>query len=219
MQWFDILIVLILVGAVVWGLKTGLLEVAFAAVGAVAGWWLAGRYAEMTGELVDFSPTADAVVSVVAYVAIVAIAVFVAVSAGKVVRSFLSAATLGTAGLADRMGGMALGLVIGLALSGALIVALARLAFDFTPEGADIQAASAGYIVMDDSEVAAMLETPRRALIELMEGSRAVSGFLSAREALPNDMAALIPGDFAVGLDMLEEGMDGSGLAKRAEGR
>ena len=218
MQWFDILIVLILVVSVVWGLKTGVLEVAFAAVGAVVGWWLAGRYAEMTGALVDFSPTADAVVSVVAYVAIVAIAVFIAVMAGKVVRSFLTTATLGTAGLADRLGGMALGLVIGLALSGALIVALARLAFDFTLEGADVRTVSAGYVVMDDSEVAAMVETPRRVLIEWMEGSYAVSGFLSARAALPNDMAALIPGDFAVGLDMLERGMDDSELARRAGG-
>ena len=37
MQWFDILIVLILVVSVVWGVKTGALEVAFAAFGVVAG--------------------------------------------------------------------------------------------------------------------------------------------------------------------------------------
>ncbi len=209
MQWLDVLIFVILCGSLLWGFKTGLLEAIFLSAGVVAGWWLAGMYGDDAGDLANFSARVDTLVSAAAYILIMSVSTAIFVMAGRVVRSVLATSTLGAAGVADRIAGVALGLAIGLTISGALIIVLARLAFTFTLAGSDLEIPSGGYISMDESSASAMIEGKRRLLIESLVNSWAVSALLDLWEALPRSWIASVIGDFAVGLDLLAREADG----------
>ena len=212
MQWLDILIILILCASILWGLKTGLLDMAFMCAGLLVGWWLSGRYADDAGELVNFSARADTFVSVLAYVFIMVVSAAIFVSVGGVVKAAANKGTLGAAGAADKIAGIALGLIIGLTLSGALIVILARLAF--TVDGSDIDVPPTGIVTMDSADVSAIIEDSRRVLVDGLVHSWAVSIFLDARNAFPNLSFSPVMGDFAVGLDLLAAEVGGNELAR-----
>ncbi len=203
MQWLDLLIILILCFSLLWGLKTGLLEVIFLCVGIVVGLWLSGRYAANAGELVSLSAKADAFVSVLAYIFIMSVSTAIFAMMGRVIRTAADAGTLGAAGIADRIAGLTLGLVIGLTVSGALIVILARLAFAFTLTGSDIDIPSTGIVAVDSSDVSTMVENKRHLLVDGLVNSRSVSIFLDLWESAPRISFGPVIGDFAEGLDLL----------------
>ena len=201
MQWLDFLILVILCVSFIWGLKTGLVDVVFLGAGIVAGWWLSGRYAASVGELVSFSAGADAVVSVLAYVFIMLVSTAIFVMAGRVVKSIANAGTLGAAGLADRLAGVALGLLVGLTVSVALVVILARLAFTFT--GSDIDIPATGIVSVDTVDTSSIIEDRRPVIVDGLVNSKAVSLFLDVWDTAPRTSFGPVIGDFAVGLDLL----------------
>ena len=202
MQWLDVLILVILCVSLLWGLKTGLLEVIFLGLGIVAGWWLAGRYADSAGELVSFSASADAFISALAYTFIVSACCAIFVMIGRVIKAAANAGSLGAVGLADRLAGVTLGLVVGLTVSGALIVILARLAFAFTVAEADLDSVNSG---ADNVGVEAIVNDKRELLIDGLVSSRAVSIFLNVWDAAPRISFGPAVGDFALALDLLSE--------------
>ena len=216
MQWLDILIILILCVSLVWGFKTGLLDVAFLCAGIVVGWWLSGRYADDAGELVNFSAGADAFVSVLAYVFIMFVCAAIFMMCGRVVKTLASKGTFGASGAADRVAGMTLGLVLGLILSVALVVVMARLAFTFTLDETDIDIPPGGYVTLNVSRTSALIEDKRHLLVHGLVNSRVVSLFLDVWDAAPRVSLAPVIGDFAVGLDLLAREANGNELAASA---
>ena len=213
MQWLDILIILILCVSLVWGFKTGLLDVAFLCAGIVVGWWLSGRYADDAGELVNFSAGADAFVSVLAYVFIMAVSVAIFVMVGRVVKAIANKGTLGASGFADRISGVALGLVVGLTASLALIVILARLAFAFTLTGADLDMPVTGVSAVDSVDTSTIVEDKKHILVDGLVSSKAVSLFLDVWDSVPRTSLGPVIGDFAIGLDLLAEEAHGKSVA------
>ncbi len=203
MQWLDVLILVILCVSLIWGLKTGLLEVAFLCLGIVAGWWLAGRYADSAGDMVSFSASADAFISALAYTFIVSVCCAIFVMVGRVIKAAANAGSIGAVSVADRLSGIALGLVVGLTVSGALIVIFARLAFAFTVADADLSAISPGDITADS--VGAIVSDRRELLVDGLVGSTAVSIFLNVWDAAPKISFGPAVGDFALALDLLSE--------------
>ena len=89
------------------------------------GWQLAGHWADDVGSLFGGSLSNDTWVTVISYVIIVGASVVVAGVIGRVVRPSLSVATLGLSSMADKLGGLALGVIFGVAISGALVLAMA----------------------------------------------------------------------------------------------
>lgn len=213
MQWLDFLILFILAVSLLWGLKTGVLEVMFLCVGMVVGWWLSGRYADDAGELVNFSAGADAFVSVLAYVFIMSICTLIFVMAGRVIKSVANAGTLGASGMADRVSGVALGLVVGLTASLALIVILARLAFAFTLTGADLDIPVTDVVAVDSVDTSAIVEDKKHILVDGLVNSKAVSLFLDVWGNVPRTSLGPVVGDFATGLDLLAEEAHGKSVA------
>ena len=179
----------------------------------MVGWWLSGRYAANAGELVSFSPGADAFVSVLAYVFIMSVSTTIFIMVGRVVKSIANAGTLGAAGLADRLAGVALGLVIGLTISGALIVVLARLAFASTFDEPDVGIPTTGIVAVDSADTGSVIEDYRHVLVDGLVGSKSVSLLLDAWEAVPEVSFGPVVGDFAVGLDALSKEADGDKVA------
>ena len=200
MNWVDILLLIILGAALVWGLRTGIFAAVFAAIGVVAGWWLAGRYADDVGGLAGSVAAADSIITAVAYWVIIALTMAVVVKIGSLIRPMLVIGTLGTAGMADRIGGLILGGIIGLVIVCAVIVVLARLAFDFSVEvpASELLGRGPGIVA---------IENQRQSLVDSLSGSSAVSLFMDVRDFLPDGMLGLVPDDFDMGLDLLGQNM------------
>ena len=86
MNWVDILLLVILGAALVWGLRTGILVAVFAYIGVLAGCWLAGRYADDVGGLAGSVASADSLITAVTYGAIIALAAVVVAKIGSSIR-------------------------------------------------------------------------------------------------------------------------------------
>jgi uncharacterized membrane protein required for colicin V production len=208
MNWIDIVIVLIVAASLVWGLKTGVIPMVFTVVGMLIGWWLAGQYADDVGALVGDWGTFDTAVTVVCYAAIVSLSVFVASKLGSLVKPFLVIGTLGTAGMADKIGGLLIGLLIGLVITGAFIVVLARLSFDLEVSTPDVQVAGGAEIMrLAGGKVAAITEK-RQVMVNSLRGSTVVPVFLDMVDLVPGSALGFIPGDFQASLDILREDID-----------
>lgn len=202
MNWLDFLIIAILLITVLWGFITGLIDMVVAAVGALLGWWLAGQYAgDLSGMLsITEGSAADTFVSAIAYPLIFAVVGAVVYLVGKILRPFIMIGTLGMAAMVDKLGGVIIGLIIGLAVSIALIAVMGRLAYDFELPSAEIVPAR---------DLVAGVENSRSAIARAMSGSTIVGGFLTVRDALPDAVFGfVIPKDFGAALDILTETID-----------
>ena len=205
MNWVDIIIVVIVAASLVWGLKTGVIPMVFTVLGMLIGWWLAGQYADDVGALVGDWGTFDTAVTVVCYAAIVSLSVFVASKVGSLVKPFIVIGTLGTAGMADKIGGLLIGLIIGLVFTGAFIVALARLSFDLEVSTPDVQIADGAEIMrLAGGKIAAITER-RQMMVNSLRESTTVPVFLDMVDLVPGSALGFIPGDFQASLDVLRE--------------
>ena len=200
MNWFDILLLVIVVGALAWGLKTGILHTVFLVIGVVLGWWLAGRYADDFGGLVGSAASVDSFITAMAYWIIIAVVTAVVVKFGGLVRTALNIGTLGAVGATDRIGGLILGGIVGLVIACAVIVMLARLAFDFT-----IEVPASDWVGSGPGIVS--IENQRQSLLDALAGSSGVSAFMSVRDALPEEMLGLVPDDLDTSLALLNNWM------------
>lgn len=202
MNWLDFLIIAILLVTVLWGFITGLIDMAFAVIGAALGWWLAGQYAgELSGMLgVTAGSPVDTFVSSIAYPLIVAVAGAVVYLAGKILRPFIIIGTLGMATVADKLGGAAVGLLIGLVAAVAVITMAGRMAYDFDlPDSG----------VAPVREVLDSVENTRGTVRDALEASVIASGFLTVRDMLPDAaFDFVIPDEFGAALDLI--GLDGA---------
>ncbi|MCH8109238.1 MAG: CvpA family protein [Chloroflexi bacterium] len=131
MNWFDIVIIAIIAVGAFMGMRTGLIGAGITAIGGIIGWLIAGRLSDKVGGLFGDSLSGDTIATVITYVIIIAIALFIARIVARIVRPILSIATLGLSSMVDKLGGLALGLLLGLAISGAFIVVTARFAYNF----------------------------------------------------------------------------------------
>ena len=197
MNWLDILIIIILVIAGFMGFRTGIIGAALTAIGAIIGWLLAGQFSEHAGSLFGDSLSNDTIVTVVSYAIIILVALLVARIVHRIVRPFLSAMTLGMAGLVDRLAGLGLGLLVGVAVSGALILALARLTYNFE----ELEGGVAGAI----SERVAQVRDTRQSMENALTASAIVPVFIDFTDALPADALGFVPSDFKTAFDILEE--------------
>ena len=195
MNWFDFVIIgIVVVGALI-GLKTGLLGAAVTTLGAIVGWLLAGQFSDDIGGLFDDSLSGDTWLTVISYVIIVAVAIAVAGLAWRFLRPFVTIATLGLSSMVDKLGGLALGFIVGIAVAGAFIVVMARLSYNFEPPGEGIGGAVAGRIPVDDT---------RESVEGALTASAIVSGFITVTGAIPGGALGFVPSDFAAALDILE---------------
>ena len=200
MNWIDILLLVIIAAALVWGVKTGILKTVFVALGVVVGWWLAGQYADNVGDLAGSVASLDSILTVVAYSAIIGLATAAAVKLGGLIRTMLNIGTMGTVGMADRVVGLVLGGLVGLVIACAVIIVLTRLAFDFNVEVPASELVGRGPGIVS-------IENQRQALVDSLSESRAISYFMDVRDILPEEMLGLVPDDFDMGLDLLSQNM------------
>ena len=200
MNWLDFVIIIIVVVAAVMGMRTGLIGAAISAVAVLVGWQLAGHWADDVGSIFGESVSNDTWVTVISYVIIVGASVVVAGVIGKLIRPILSIATLGLSSMADKLGGLALGLIFGIAIAGALVLAMARFAYNFELPEEGV----AGSVVQRIPQV----EDKRQGFEDALMGSSIVPVFIDITDAIPGGALGFVPTDFQTAFDLLEESID-----------
>jgi uncharacterized membrane protein required for colicin V production len=197
-NWLDIVILITIVVGVWRGVKTGIIGAAIMAVGGLVGWMVAGRLSDDIGGIFD-NLASDTIVTTASYVIIIAAAILASIYIAKVVRPTLTAATLGLSSAMDKIGGLVLGLVFGLVVSAVLIVAMARLTYDFEPP-------DAGPVPLTTSGVP--VEATRQLLEDTLAESAAAPLFVDVLDMLPGNALGFVPSDFKASLDILDARID-----------
>ncbi|MDO8751811.1 MAG: CvpA family protein [Dehalococcoidia bacterium] len=188
MNWFDYVVAGVAIIGLLIGWKMGLLGAIFNTIGVVVGIFIAGRFSGQIASWIAEQGTSDAVATVLAYVVIV-VGVFVAAQVAKgVVKKMLSLVFLGWV---DSLGSILVGLVFGLALAGAVILAVARFGSDLPTEG------PVGTVV----EMTGFRGSIQGALVE----STLVPVFIDITKAIPANAMGFVPGDFRLALEDIEQ--------------
>ena len=220
MNWLDIALIVILVLVLLWGMKTGLIGAIFTTIGILVGWVLAGQMADDIGGLFESSLSSDTLVTVVSYAIIIIASVVIIGFIGKIAKPILTPATLGMSGMVDKLGGLALGLVIGLAIAGVFITGMARFAYNFTIQTPGVEAvapgitgtaiggqaaAATGALTDAIGDVSLPIVDDKKQTVEdSLTESTIVPIFTDIQGALPADALGFIPADFALALDILQ---------------
>ncbi|MEE8442940.1 MAG: CvpA family protein [Dehalococcoidia bacterium] len=190
MNWLDIVIVIVALVGLIIGWRMGLLGAVFNTLGVVVGVFIAARFSDDIASWFTDRGAAAAIATVLGYVVII-VGVFVA---AQVARGFVKRVlNLVFLGWIDSMGAIGVGLLFGVALSGALILGLARYSNDL-PEG------GMGTII----ELSGFRGTIQDAMVE----SSLVPAFIEATDAIPADAMGFVPEDFKEALDLLKHRID-----------
>jgi membrane protein required for colicin V production len=203
MNWLDIVIV------AMWGIgfyagwRMGLFGAIFTTGGLVIGVLLAGRLSDNVAEILTDSISSDTMATVIAY-GIILFAVFVAAQILKtIVKGLMKMVFLGWV---DAVGSLALGLVVGVILSGSLITVMARYSNDLPLELLDLAPGE----VISNLPVDFLIKRSgiQEKLNTTMVESALVPVFLDVRSAIPGQALGFVPDDFKVALDVLETQID-----------
>jgi uncharacterized membrane protein required for colicin V production len=205
MNWLDFVLIVVLIIGFLYGLKTGLIGAAFMAIGVIVGWQFASHYAANLGSALSSSISNDTVVSFIAYAAIIIAGIVVAGIVGKFVKPFLTVFTLGMSAMVDKLGGLVLGLILAGFLSGAAILGLARLAYNF--EIPDKPAEGIAGTVADKLPIPGTLEI-KEGLQDALVESSFVRSFVSVVDKIPGNAIGFVPNDFEVSVQILKDEID-----------
>ena len=203
MNWLDFVIIGIVVAGLLCGLKTGLGGAIINAVVVLIGWLVAGQFADDIGGVFGDSATVDTYATVIFYGIIVIVSIIVSWFVSKIrfiisiVQFVLNIVTLGTTGMVNTLGGLALGLIVGLVLAGAFIVVLARVTYDFDipdisdlPVGGD-RVAQALQAAQTVEELASALEAVGGdQAAEALQAAQAARQLVSTLESVGGDQLA-----------------------------
>ena len=206
MNYLDYVIIGVLVVSAFMGMRTGLIEAALTAVGVYIGWLLAGQYSYKGSELITDTVQNDTAVTVISYGVIIVAAVIVSSIAAKFIRPLLTVFTLGLSSMVDKIGGLVMGLVIGVAIAGAVILGMARFTYNFNllgiTDALPSQVAEAMPVQVGDQ--LAQLQDRRKNLEDALAGSQLVPVFIDITDALPADALGYIPTDFKAALELVK---------------
>ena len=208
MNWFDFVLLAVLILGILYGMKTGLIKAAFVAVGGYAGWLLAGQFGGRVGSLFDSSLGNETLVSVISYAIIIVGALIVASIAAKIVKPLLTVFTLGMSSMVDKLGGLVLGLLIGVSIAGALVIGAARLTYDFDTSILTDKVPDQAGNVEEIEKLLAKPEEVRETLQTALSESKLVPTFINVVDSLPGDALGFIPADFMEALNILKAEID-----------
>ncbi len=201
MNLLDIVFIVVLVIGALFGMRMGLIQAALNVVFVFIGFGFAGQVSKLVGDAAGDSLSNDTVVTAVSYAIIVLAALIAASIVARIIRPLLTVFTLGLSSMADKLGGLALGLLIGVAINLTLVLGGARLTYDFDPN--TLVSDFPGRELVGDIQIP-QVEEARESLEELMTESQLVPIFITIVDAIPANMLGFVPEEFSQALDILE---------------
>ncbi len=206
MNWIDFVLLATLIVGALYGMKMGLIKAVFVTAGVYIGWLLAGQWSDKVGGIFEGSVSNDTIVTALTYAMTMVAALIAANFAVKILKPMLTVFTLGLSSMVDKLGGLVLGLLLGVALSSALIIGFARLTYDLdissVTDGVPEQAS--GRVVEIGKEQLAKVESVRESLETALTESQLVPNYIKVFDAIPANAMGLIPSDFKVALEVLK---------------
>ncbi len=208
MNFFDwVLIALFVVGAF-WGYRKGLIDAVLLVASIYIALLLSGQFAERL--LSTFWDVADqqALATAAGYV-IIFIGVFLA---GRVVSRFVkSSLNKVKASWTDKAGGVVVGVVAGVLLSGGLMAVTARFTYVIDEEAAGANDSSGGFspeALFDQLRETAesyLVDSGRENTDRWLVESEVVGVLMDIRDVLPGGTLGMAPDDFETALDILDD--------------
>ena len=195
MNWLDFVLIAIPILSAFLGMRIGFIRTAFAGIGTLVGVLLAAQLSDDVGTWFAGYLPSDTLVTVIAYAVIIVAAFVVATIAANLVSKVVSLLFLG---FADRLGGLAMGLVVGVAISGAAIMGMAQLTYN---SGVPQE----GLAAMALESIAPQVIEAKHKLEGALTGSVLVPAFISVTDVLPANALGFVPSDFRVALDIVEQ--------------
>lgn len=129
MNWFDLIIIVIMASSVFYGLRVGLIKAIFVSLGAYVGWILAGQWSDDLGNILGETIGNKTLLTVISYLLIITAIIYITNFSYKFLRPLMTGLTLGFSSLVDRAGGIVLGIIIGIIISSAIIIGFTRLTY------------------------------------------------------------------------------------------
>jgi uncharacterized membrane protein required for colicin V production len=200
MTWIDITIIIVIGLGTYVGFKVGLIRAVLSAIACVLGLFLAGQLSDDIGSFLSESISSDTVITVISYIVIVVVCLLASSIATKIIKPILTALTAGLSNLADKVGGIVLGALIGCAISSGLILGLARLTYSF-----DTTAVSSTITSNELGNPLAKIEKTQESLQNALVKSEIVTIFITIHGILPSRALGFIPQDFSIALDTLDK--------------
>ena len=99
MNWFDLVLLAILLTCALTGVKIGLIRAGFMAGGVLIGWLVAAQYSGEIGDLLGNSLSNHTAITVVSYSIIIVVSVLISPKVAKLVKPLLTFLTLGLSSL------------------------------------------------------------------------------------------------------------------------
>lgn len=211
MNLFDVSLVIILFVCAFTGIRVGLIKASFSAAAAILGWLIAAQYSSDIAKLFGDSLSSHTAFTVIFYSLIVITAVAISPKITKIVKPLLAFLTLGISSMVDRLGGLLLGAVMGIAICSTIILGISRVTYNF--EVSDLtknipnlgQTNSQIYKVVDVGGNIINVEDAREGMETILSESKIVSIFTEITTSLPNNALGFVPTDFSVALEILDE--------------
>ncbi len=202
MNWLDFVLLIVLISGFLYGVKVGLIGALFMTAGVIVGWQIASHYADDVGAALSGSIAADTIATFTCYVAIVVLTTAVFRLAHRLLGPVLAVSTSGLSATADKLGGVVVGAILALFVTGASILGLARLAYDF-----DVPSGGVAGTVSRTLRLPPSLEV-RDGLSRALAGSSFARSFVTVVDNVPGDAIGFAPDDFEVAVLILKHKID-----------
>jgi uncharacterized membrane protein required for colicin V production len=204
-NWIDFVLLATLIVGALYGMKMGLIKAVFVTVGVYIGWLLAGQWSDKVGGIFEGSVSNDTIVTVLTYAVTMVAAVIAANFAVKILKPMLTVFTLGLSSMVDKLGGLVLGLLLGVAFSSAIVIGFARLTYNLDISSlTDAVPEQVTERVVEVGEQLARVEGVRESLETALTESQLVPTYIKVFDAIPANAMGLIPADFKVALEVLK---------------
>jgi membrane protein required for colicin V production len=191
-----ILIILFAVGGF-WGYKSGLITGALTVIALFVASIISGQFSERLVGIISNSVEGEALSTAIAYVAIFVVIFILAGMLAKGIKAGLKVVLLGWV---DKVGGIALGIVAGVIIIGAVVGFSARATY--LVEDKD-QVHSEDVLKQMARQFAA--SAAREAVDGFLKGSSVTGVVVDIYRYLPANALGMLPGDFDVAFEVLDE--------------
>lgn len=195
MNWFDWVLVATVIAGGLLGIRIGFIRAAFTALGVMAGVLMVGQVTDNVADWLANYTSNEALTTVLGYALTISVSVALAAVAAVVVRKLVYALFLGWA---DRLAGLAVGLVASVAISAVAIVSLTDLAGSFEVPSERLQG----------TVVAVQANQAKEKLAEALGRSALVPTFVGLADSFTTSDLAFVPSDLGAAVNDLKQGVN-----------
>ena len=211
MNFLDWILIAIIVIASLWGLRKGLVDAVLMALSLYVALFLSGLFAGRILSLIWKDVDNQAIATAIGYV-VIFVGVWIASSiVSKIIKSSLKKVMLGWI---DPVGGVLVGLVAGLLLTGGLMALAARYTYVVDEKGAGVEdgpgGLSAEAVIRQLREAAEdfLVGSSRDAIDGQLTESEVIGVLIDIRNVLPGSALGMYPEEFNTAIDILESKRD-----------